>query len=235
LDPFRLDLLERRQHGRPIQLALLEIEWLLPLPPLLLLLLLIPAPSCHTDESDRDGMGLQRFRGITQCQYQSHMLGRGGFRMRSNPLGAMNKPEFKDHFSKQARSYAAFRPTYPDELFDWIAEQCVEKKLAWDVATGSGQAAVALARQFSLVIATDASAQQLAAASKHDRVSYRVATAEDSGLEAASCNLLTVAQALHRFHLDSFGARCSAWPSQIVYWWRGRTACTKSLSKLTQW
>jgi hypothetical protein len=52
----------------------------------------------------------------------------------------MNKPEFKDHFSKQVRSYSEFRPTYPDERFDWIAKQSVEKEQAWDVATGSGQA-----------------------------------------------------------------------------------------------
>jgi hypothetical protein len=50
------------------------------------------------------------------------------------------------------------------------------------------------------VIATDASAQQLAAASQHARVSYRVATAEDSGVN----NLVTFAQALHWFNFDAF-------------------------------
>jgi ubiquinone/menaquinone biosynthesis C-methylase UbiE len=54
----------------------------------------------------------------------------------------MNTPEFNDHFSKQVSSYSEFRPTYPDELFDWIAKQCVEKEQVWDVATGSGQAAL---------------------------------------------------------------------------------------------
>jgi ubiquinone/menaquinone biosynthesis C-methylase UbiE len=137
------------------------------------------------------------------------------------PLCAMNKPEFKDHFSKQAHSYSAFRPTYPDELFDWIAEQCVEKKLAWDVATGNGQAAIPLARRFSLVIATDASAQQLAAATVHDRVSYRVATAEESGLGAASCNLIAVAQALHWFHWDAFWSEVQrvAQPDCVLVAW----------------
>jgi ubiquinone/menaquinone biosynthesis C-methylase UbiE len=61
-----------------------------------------------------------------------------------------------------------------------------------------------LAQQFSHVLATDASAQQLAAASQHARVSYRVATAEDSGVDTASCNLVTFAQALHWFNFDVF-------------------------------
>src|SRR5437762_742522 len=51
---------------------------------------------------------------------------------------------FKDHFSRQAADYAKFRPRYPKELFRWLASVAPETKLAWDCATGNGQAAVAL-------------------------------------------------------------------------------------------
>jgi ubiquinone/menaquinone biosynthesis C-methylase UbiE len=54
------------------------------------------------------------------------------------------------------------------------------------------------------VIATDASEKQIANAERHPRVEYRTATAEESGLEAASVDLVTVAQALHWFDLDRF-------------------------------
>jgi len=111
---------------------------------------------------------------------------------------------FKDHFSKLAAQYAAFRPQYPSALFDYIASLCPERKAAWDCACGSGQATLALAERFDSVVGTDASAQQVEAASAHSRVLYRVASAENSGLAAQSVNLVTAAQALHWFDLERF-------------------------------
>jgi len=54
------------------------------------------------------------------------------------------------------------------------------------------------------VIATDASAEQIKHARTHPLVEYRVAPAEESGLEARSVQLVTVAQALHWFDVDPF-------------------------------
>ena len=51
----------------------------------------------------------------------------------------------KDHFSGHAGCYEAFRPTYPDALFEYLASLCPLRELAWDCATGNGQAAVPLA------------------------------------------------------------------------------------------
>ena len=78
--------------------------------------------------------------------------------------------------------------------------------LVWDCGTGNGQAAASLARHFKDVIATDGSAKQLAEAPALPNVEYRVATAETSGLLSHSCDLITVAQALHWFDLDKFYA-----------------------------
>lgn len=113
---------------------------------------------------------------------------------------------FKDHFSGHAASYAAFRPGYPPELFDFVAALTPGRALAWDCATGNGQAAVPLAGIFDRVVATDASQQQLGNATPHPRIEYRVATAENSGLPDASVDLLTVAQAVHWFDFDRFYA-----------------------------
>jgi ubiquinone/menaquinone biosynthesis C-methylase UbiE len=109
-----------------------------------------------------------------------------------------------DHFGSVAGAYAHFRPTYPPPLFDWLAAVTPGRHRAWDCATGTGQAAVALAGHFREVVATDASAAQLAAASPHPGVHYRLAAAESSGLEAASLDLVTVAQAVHWFDRPRF-------------------------------
>jgi len=111
---------------------------------------------------------------------------------------------FQDLFSAQAATYADIRPDYPAALFEFLCSLVVQRTQAWDCATGNGQAAVALARDFDHVIATDASAEQIARARAHPRVEYRVALAEASGLPTASVQLITVAQALHWFDRDRF-------------------------------
>lgn len=111
---------------------------------------------------------------------------------------------FKDHFSVHAADYAAARPDYPAALFQWLADRVDGHELAWDCATGNGQAAHALARHFAHVVATDASAEQIANAVPLPGVEYRVATAETPGLDRASVDLVTVAQALHWFDRPRF-------------------------------
>ncbi|MDX1604759.1 MAG: class I SAM-dependent methyltransferase [Candidatus Competibacterales bacterium] len=113
---------------------------------------------------------------------------------------------FADHFSGIAGEYARFRPRYPQALFAYLASRSPARDRAWDCATGSGQAALALTRHFTQVVATDASAEQIASAGTHPRIDYRVAPAECSGLETASVDLITVAQALHWFDRSRFYA-----------------------------
>jgi SAM-dependent methyltransferase len=114
--------------------------------------------------------------------------------------------KFKDHFSKQASEYAKFRPTYPPELFEYLGEITPSRRLAWDCGTGNGQAAVALATVFDRVIATDASQDQIRNAQRNEKVEYRVAPAEESGIASETVDLIVVAQALHWFNLDRFYA-----------------------------
>ncbi len=111
---------------------------------------------------------------------------------------------FKDHFSALAAGYSKYRPCYSSDLFKYLSSITPGNALAWDCATGSGQAAVALADLFAAVIATDASSKQIEQAQPHSSIEYRVAVAEDSGLESASIDLITVAQALHWFDIPGF-------------------------------
>ncbi|MEQ9423565.1 MAG: class I SAM-dependent methyltransferase [Cyclobacteriaceae bacterium] len=111
---------------------------------------------------------------------------------------------FKDHFSTVSDSYAKYRPTYPDELYQFILKHVEDRDHAWDCATGNGQAAVVLANYFNRVTATDASAAQIEKASEHPKVNYQIASAENSGLPENSIDLITVAQAMHWFDFDKF-------------------------------
>jgi len=113
---------------------------------------------------------------------------------------------FKDHFSGHAERYSRFRPKYPDALFGWLSSLTVRHERAWDCGTGNGQAAVALAGYFAEIVATDLSEQQIAHAEQNPRVKYRVAAAENSGIESQSVDLAVVAQALHWFDLPAFYA-----------------------------
>ncbi|MBA1148565.1 class I SAM-dependent methyltransferase [Ectothiorhodospiraceae bacterium WFHF3C12] len=106
---------------------------------------------------------------------------------------------FKDHFSGHADDYRRFRPIYPDALFEYLAGLAPKRQRAWDCGTGNGQAAAALATYFREVIATDASAEQIARARGPDNVRFRIAPAEASGIPAESVDLITVAQAFHWF------------------------------------
>jgi SAM-dependent methyltransferase len=121
----------------------------------------------------------------------------------------MSGSGFKDYFSGHANIYAAARPGYPDELFAFLASVVSGHRLAWDCATGNGQAAVSLAKYFDKIVATDASASQIEKAVSDPKIEYRVTKASDSGLSESSVDLITVATALHWFDFNSFFAEAA--------------------------
>jgi len=107
-------------------------------------------------------------------------------------------------FSPLAEQYARARPRYPAELFDWLAGTVSRRELAWDCATGNGQAAIDLAGRFARVVATDVSGEQLRHAEPHPRIRYERAPAESSPLPDGAADLVTVAAAVHWFDLEAF-------------------------------
>jgi SAM-dependent methyltransferase len=111
---------------------------------------------------------------------------------------------FKDFFSGHAIAYAAARPTYPEHLFDFLAEIAPGRRRAFDCGAGNGQATLALAQRFDHVLASDPSAMQVASAPRRPGVDFIVATAERCPVGSRSMELVTVAQALHWFDIGAF-------------------------------
>lgn len=58
--------------------------------------------------------------------------------------------EMAELFIKQAKQYSETRPTYPEEVFQFIASKTPSHDLVWDVGTGSGQAAKSVCLSLSL-------------------------------------------------------------------------------------
>ncbi|OLY93179.1 Methyltransferase domain-containing protein [Cnuella takakiae] len=110
----------------------------------------------------------------------------------------------KDLFSGHSAQYAQYRPGYPPELFQWLADSLPAQKTAWDCGTGNGQVATLLAPHFEQVFATDISSEQLAQAPKVANITYSQQPAEHTNIQDLSIDLVTVAQAIHWFDLTAF-------------------------------
>jgi ubiquinone/menaquinone biosynthesis C-methylase UbiE len=128
---------------------------------------------------------------------------------------------FSDHFSNHAHCYEAYRPTYPDALFGYLASLVAEHDLALDCATNNGQAALKLTPHFRSIVALDASPQQLALAPSHRQIIYTVALADRTPLPDGSVDLVTVASAFHWLDFPRFYAevRRVAKPGGILACW----------------
>lgn len=114
-------------------------------------------------------------------------------------------------FVKQGKQYSEGRPSYPEELFHFIASKTPSHDLAWDVGTGNGQAAKSLAAFYKNVIATDASPKQLEFAANLPNIRYQCTSRSMSVSELqqiigseSSVDLVAVAQAVHWFDLPTF-------------------------------
>lgn len=110
----------------------------------------------------------------------------------------------REAFSKQAYYYAAYRPVYPEEMYQFIFGHLIRKQFAWDCGTGSGQVAGYLADHFDTVRASDINAEQLKHAVQRKNIEYANVPAEKTGYPDRMFDLITVAQAIHWFDFDAF-------------------------------
>lgn len=127
--------------------------------------------------------------------------------MSGNPIVKLEKEismTHKDYFSGHSSLYATFRPSYSNDLYDFILSHVKNRRRVWDCATGNGQVATHLASHFDEVYATDISAQQLEHAIQKSNISYTVSPAENTHFPEDHFDLITVGQALHWFNREAF-------------------------------
>jgi len=110
----------------------------------------------------------------------------------------------KDNFSHNPSGYAAYRPSYPDRLFQEIRNLVPSTSLAWDVGTGSGQVAIKISDFFDRVEATDISANQIQYARSSPKINYSVQPAEKTNFKDDHFDLITIGQAIHWFDFNQF-------------------------------
>ena len=104
----------------------------------------------------------------------------------------MDRVRFQDYFSRVSGSYARYRPTYPPALFEMVARYAPALDCAWDCATGSCQAPV----------------RSKSSRPRRSQRGVSGCACQVSGLDTASVDAVTVAQALQWFDRDRFTRKC---------------------------
>jgi ubiquinone/menaquinone biosynthesis C-methylase UbiE len=112
----------------------------------------------------------------------------------------------KDLFSHDPNSYARYRPSYPEAMFDWLKGQVPNVTEAWDAGTGNGQLAIGLAKWCGRIYGTDISESQLKKAMKLPNIVYLCGPSEATSFPDHKFDLITVGQAIHWFDLVKFYA-----------------------------
>ncbi|MEZ6318798.1 MAG: methyltransferase domain-containing protein [Phycisphaerales bacterium] len=113
----------------------------------------------------------------------------------------MDDLDSTNRFTDRASDYVRYRPTYPRAAYEAIVAGLGDPRtlIAADVGAGTGISARGLADLGPRVIAVEPNAAMRSAAEHHPRVEWRDGTAESTGLEGASVDVILCAQAYHWF------------------------------------
>jgi SAM-dependent methyltransferase len=110
-------------------------------------------------------------------------------------------------FGRHSDDYASFRPGLPASFYERLdAIVPIDESRSLDLATGPGTIALEIAERGGSVVGIDISAEQIATAERlarernlDDRLQFMVASAEDTGLDESSFDLVTAGQCWHWF------------------------------------
>lgn len=115
-----------------------------------------------------------------------------------------------DRFTDKAQIYEKYRPSYPKESLDIIQDECYfnlnNDMIIADVGSGTGKFTELLLKTGCTVYSIEPNDNMRAIAESKfiDKLNYKSInnTAENTGLDDNSVNLITVAQALHYFDIE---------------------------------
>ena len=107
-------------------------------------------------------------------------------------------------FADRTDDYVKYRPSYPKEAIDAIVAglEGSSGRTAADIGAGTGISARLLGDRGLSVVALEPNQAMREAAAPHPRVVWREGTAEATGLEPASVDLVLAAQAFHWFRAE---------------------------------
>jgi SAM-dependent methyltransferase len=110
-----------------------------------------------------------------------------------------------ERFGDRAKAYAAHRPVYPAAAIDAVLAGLGDpaRLVIADVGAGTGISARLFAERGAQVIAIEPNAGMRAQAAAHARVEWREGTAEATGLDDQSVDLIVACQAFHWFPLPA--------------------------------
>lgn len=118
-------------------------------------------------------------------------MGPGGPR-----LGEHRRRELARGYLQDSERYERVRPGYPRECVDWLVPAGARR--AADIGAGTGKFTRELLQRCQEVVAVDPSGDMLAVLGEHLPGVPRIeGTAEASGLESGSVDVVTIAQAWH--------------------------------------
>ncbi len=110
-------------------------------------------------------------------------------------------------FTGKAELYEKFRPSYPDELIDFLYENARCEAVA-DIGAGTGKFTRCLLKKPWQVTAVEPNADMRGKLAEIGGITVVDAPAEDTGLADNSVGLVTAAQAFHWFDREKFSAEC---------------------------
>ncbi len=104
-------------------------------------------------------------------------------------------------FDGLAERYAAWRPSYPDAMLDWVLEPLAGRGTleAADLGAGTGIFTRLLAARGVSVVGIEPSASMIEEARRAGGARYQVGEAAATGLPSDAFDLVTAAQAFHWF------------------------------------
>lgn len=110
-------------------------------------------------------------------------------------------------FTGKAELYEKFRPSYPDELIDFLYDNVRCDNVA-DIGAGTGKFTRCLLRKPWKVTAVEPNDDMRGKLATIDGITVVNAPAEHTGLADYSVGLATAAQAFHWFDSDAFKTEC---------------------------
>lgn len=109
-----------------------------------------------------------------------------------------------DLFSEKSKTYAKYRPGYPNELIGKIFSSLSKKndiEIA-DIGAGTGISARLLAEKGAKVFAIEPNSSMIEAATEHPAITFINAQAEKTTLPDNAVDVVTSFQAFHWFHFN---------------------------------